>query len=219
MSIMLNGAKYAIATLVSAATPVTGMSNANPALALTDDTPLTGDIAVILAAGWGELDEAPVRVGAVVDGVSFALSGYDTTDLTRFPAGEGAAQFVVASNFINLPKIHDIQKSGGEQNYATRQYYSDSTGKQVQAPTFKSARTRTYMLDYQPDLPHFEALKKLDRSQEITVLRETLRNGDVIYYAGRCSFDTDPTTVLNEFISNAFAFAPTADSIRYPKAP
>lgn len=214
MSIMLNGAKYAIATTLAAAVTIDNITNANPGLALTDDTPAAGDI-LILSSGWGELDEAPAKVGTVVADTSFGLLGYDTTDVVRFPAGEGVGQYIVASGWVNLPKIHDIQKSGGEQNYATRQYVSDPSGKQVQAPTFKSARNRTYMLDYQPDKPHFAALVELDRSQVITVLRETLRNGDVIYYAGRCSFDQDPTTALNEFISNAFAFSPTADSIRY----
>lgn len=217
MSIMLNGAKYAIATALAEAAAITNITNANPALALAPVTPDTGDI-VLLSSGWGELDEVPARVGTVVADTSFGLLGYDTTDLVRFPEDEGLGAYVVASNFVNLPKIHDIQKSGGEQNYATRQYVSDPSSKQVQAPTFKSARTRTYMLDYQPDLPHFAALLALDRSQELTILRETLRNGDVIYYAGRVSFDADPTTALNEFISNAFGFAPTADSIRYPAA-
>ena len=218
MSIMLNGATYAIATVLSQAVAVEGIYNAAIGIASTDSTPEAGSV-VILTSGWGALDEVPVRVGTVIEDVSFALAGYNTSDTVFFPPGEGAGEYVVASGFVNLPKIHDIQKSGGEQNYATRQYVSDPSGKQVQAPTFKSARTRTYMLDYQPDKPHFDALLALDKSQQITVLRETLRNGDVIYYAGRASFDADPTTALNEFISNAFGFAPTADSIRYPAAP
>lgn len=215
MSIMLNGAQYAIATTLSIRNAISNITNANPAVVLTDETPLAGDV-VVLLSGWGLLDEAPAKVGTVVADTSFVALGYDTTSTSRFPIGEGVGEFIIASNFINLPKIHDIQKSGGEQNYATRQYVSDPSGKQVQAPTFKAARNRTYMLDYQPDKPHFEALKALDLSQEITVLRETLRNGDVILYAGRASFDVDPTTALNEFLSNAFAFSPTADSIRYP---
>ena len=216
MSIMLNGAKYAIASVLAAPVVITAISKANPGIASTTAPPVTGT-PVILQSGWGDLDEAPVRAGVVVAATSFGLAGYDTLS-NRFPVGEGAGSFIAASSFIDLPKIHDIQKSGGEQNYAVRQYVSDASNKQVQAPTFKSARTRTYMLDYQPDKPHFEVLKTLDRSQELTILRETLRNGDVIYYAGRVSFDTDPTTALTEFISNACGFAPTSDSIRYPAA-
>lgn len=217
MSIMLNGAQYAIATTLAAASNITAITKANPAIASATLTPPMGSI-VILSSGWGDLDEAPVKTGVTVANASFALLGYNTMDPARFPIGEGAGSYVLAGGFVNLPKIHDIQKSGGEQNYATRQYVSDPSGKQVQAPTFKSARTRTFMLDYDPVKPHFEALIALDNSQQLTVLRETLRNGDVIYYAGRCSFDKEPTTALNEFISNTFSFAPTADSIRYPAA-
>lgn len=208
MSIMLNGAKFAIATVIGPAVPLTAISNA--VNAVTTPAIPEGSVA-ILQSGWSELDEAPVLALDAGE-----LSGYDTSDLVRFPAGEGVGSYMLASGFINLPKIHDIQKSGGEQNYSTRQYVSDPSGKQVQAPTFKSARTRTYLLDYQPDKPHFDALIELDRTQELTILRETLRNGDVIYYAGRVGFDKDTTTALNEFLSNALSFAPTADSIRYP---
>lgn len=216
-SLMLNGATYAIATVLANAVNTTNVSNANPALVLAATTPVAGDI-VLLSSGWSALDEAPARVGTVVANTSFQLLGYDTTSTAKYPVGEGLGNYVKVSGWVNLPKIHDIAKSGGEQNYATRQYVSDPSGKQVQAPTFKSARNRTYQLDYQPDKPHFAELVKLDQSQVVTVLRETLRNGDVIFYAGRCSFDQDPTTALNEFVSNVFAFSPTADSIRYPAA-
>lgn len=217
MSIMLNGAKYAIATALANAVAFSALSNANPPVALAADTPVNGDI-LLLQSGWGDLDGAPARAAGVVADTSFTLPPYNTTDTARYPAGEGAGNYIIASNFIDLPKIHEIQSSGGEQNYATRQYVSDPSGKQVSAPTFKSARNRTYMLDYQPDLPYFAALVELDRTQEVTILRETLRNGDVIYYAGRVGFNKEPTTALNEFISNALAFAPTADSVRYAAA-
>lgn len=217
MSIMLNGARYAVATQLAAVAAITGITNAAPPVATASAPPTEGAI-LLLSSGWGDLDEAPARA-ANVAASTFELEGYDATDVVRFPAGEGIGGFVVASNFINLPKIHDIQASGGEQNYATRQYVSDPTGKQVQAPTFKSARNQTYMLDYDPTKPHFNALIELDRSQMVTILRETLKNGDVIYYAGRLSFNKEPTKALNEFISNAMAFSPTADSIRYAAAP
>ena len=86
-----------------------------------------------------------------------------------------------------------------------RQYVDDPNGKQVQAPTFKSAMSRTYSLDYDPSKPHFDALIELDRAREICILRETLPNGDVIYYAGYLSFNKEPTRTLNEFMSNVLS--------------
>ena len=216
-SMMINGARYAVATQLAAAVAVTAVSNAAPPVASTSTPPTEGDI-LLLSSGWSALNEVPVRAGTVVAGSSFELEGYDTTDDVRFPDGEGIGAYYAASNFVNLPKIHDIQTTGGEQNYASRQYVDDPSSKQVQAPTFKTAQGREFMLDYDPALPHYAALVELDRKRMVTILRETLPNGDVIYYAGRVSFNKEPTRALNEFMSNQMSFSMSADSIRYPAA-
>lgn len=213
-SLMINGARYAVATQLAAAVAISAVSNAAPPIASAGSTPDAGDI-VLLSSGWNALDETVAKVGTVVANTSFVVLGYDTTDLARFPAGEGGGVYMVASDFVNLPKIHDIQTAGGEQNYAQRQYVDDPSGKQVQAPTFKSAQSRTFMMDYDPTKAHFAALIELDRAREIVVLRETLPNGDVIYYAGRLSFNKEPTRALNEFMSNMMTFSLTSDSVRY----
>lgn len=212
-SLMINGARYAVATQLAAAVAISALTNAAPPVATAAVAPADGDI-LLVASGWGLFNEVPVKASGVT-GSTFVMTGYDATDLVRNPAGEGIGAYQLASAFVNLPKIHDIQTSGGEQNYATRQYVDDPSGKQVQAPTFKSAQGRTFMMDYDPSKPHFNALIELDRQREIVILRETLPNGDVIYYAGRLSFNKEPTRALNEFMSNQMTFSMSADSIRY----
>lgn len=213
-SLMINGARFAVATALAAPVAITGISNAAPPVALSATPAANGSI-LLLASGWGGLDEAVARSTGFVAATSFNLEGFDTTDATRYPAGEGAGAYRIASNFVNLPKIHDIQASGGEQQFATRQYVDDPSNKQVQAPTFKSAMGKTYLMDYDPSKPHFDALVELDRTKTITILRETLPNGDVIYRAGYLSFNKEPTQALNEFMSNQMTFSQTSESIRY----
>lgn len=214
-SLMINGARYAVATQLAVAAAISAITNAAPPVASAAATPTDGDI-LLLSSGWGLLDEAPVRAAGVVANTSFNLEGYDATDELIYPAGEGIGTYRIASNFVNLPKIHDIQTAGGEQNFAQRQYVDDPSGKQVQAPTFKTAQSRTFMLDYDPTKPHFNALIELDRKREIVILREILPNGDTIYYSGRISFNKEPTRALNEFMSNQLTFSLSADSVRYP---
>lgn len=215
MSLMINGARYAVATVLAAPVAITALSNAAPPVASTLTPPALGAI-VLLNSGWSGFDDAPARVGTIVAGASFQVEGYDSLSAQRYPAGEGIGAFKLASAFVNLPKIHDVQSSGGEQEFTSRQYVSDPTGKQVQAPTSKSAQSRTYMMDYDPAKPHFAALIELDRKREIVVMRETLPNGDTIYYAGYLSFNKEPTRTLNEFMSNQMTFSLSSDSIRYP---
>lgn len=212
-SLMINGARYAVATVLAAPAAITALTNAAPPVATVASPPAAGAI-LLLNSGWPDLNEAVAKAGTPT-GSAVPLLGYDATDLVRYPAGEGIGAYMVASGFINLPKVHDIQANGGEQNFAQRQYVDDPSGKQVQAPTFKSAQSRVFMLDYDPTKPHFDAMVELDRKRMVTILRETLPNGDVIYSAVRVSFNKEPTRALNEFMSNQATFSLMSDSVRY----
>lgn len=212
-SIMPNGAKYAVSTSLAAAVAITALSNANPAVASAGTLPLA-DAIVTLVSGWSELNGAVARVGASGGG-TFELEGIDTSDTVRYPAGEGIGAYQVASGFVNIGKIRSVEMAGGEQQFYQYQYVDDASGRQLQAPTFKSAQTLTLQVDYDPSLPHFNALVELDRKRLPVVLRETLPNGDVIYYVGWISFTKVPTKVLNEFMANQLTFSLTSEPIRY----
>ena len=213
-SLMINGARHAIATAMSVAAAFTGASNATPPVLLSGAPPAADSI-VLVNSGWSLLNEVVGKVGTVVPATSFQLLGYDATSTALFPPGEGAGVIRVASSFVNLPKIHDIQSSGGDAEFFQRQYVADPSGKKIQVPTSKSPQSRTFMLDYDPSLPHFAALVTLDTKRELCVLRETLPNGDTIYYAGYISFNKEPTRTINEFMSNQLVFSLSSDSIRY----
>lgn len=215
-SIMPNGAKYAVSTAVAAAIAMTAISNENPARASSPSLPADGAI-LLLTSGWPELNGAVVRADDPATG-GFDLEDIDTSNTTRYPAGEGVGTYQVASAFQNIPKIRSVELTGGEQQFFQYQYVDDASGQQRQAPTFKSAQTLTLLVDYDPSLPHFAALVELDRKREPVVLRETLTNGDVIYYVGWISFNKVPSKTLNEFMTNQLTFSLTAEPMRYDAA-
>lgn len=213
-SMMPNGAKYAVATNVALAVAITAITNANPAVASSGTLPALNDI-VFLTSGWSELNGSVARVKSPSAG-TFQLEGIDTTDTVRYPAGEGAGTYQIVSSFVGISKVRDIQMSGGEQQFFQYQYVDDPSGRQLQAPTFKSAQTMTMLVDYDPTLPAFNAMVTLDRKRSVAVLRETLPNGDVIYYVGWFSFNKVPSKTLNEFMTNQLTFSLTAEPLRYP---
>lgn len=214
-SIMPNGARYAVATTIAAAVAITATSNASPPVASSAVLPANGDI-VLLTHGWPDLNGAVARVSAAAAGV-FSLPGYDSTDEVLYPPGEGKGTYQKVSDFVNLAKVRSVEMAGGEQNFYTYQYVDDASGRQMQAPTFKSAQSMTLQVDYDPDLPHWPVLVDQDRKRQITVLRETLVNGDTLYYVGWISFNKVPTKVLNEFMANQLTFSLTAEPIRYAR--
>lgn len=210
----INGARYAVSTSVAAAVAISGITNANPAVAATASPPANGSV-VVLQSGWPDLNDGVFRSANQVAATSFEIEDYDTTDTTRFPPGEGAGVFEVHSGFVSLNQVRDVQTEGGDQNYFEYQYIEDAGGRQRRAPTFKGAMGITIVMDYDPDLPWDATLKELDRAKDPVVLRETLPNGDVLYYYGFISYNGVPSKTTNENMTVQAAFSLQSDPVRY----
>lgn len=213
MQTFINGAQYAVSTTLSALSPVTAITNAIEAEASATVLPEVGDV-VVMTTGWSELDETVSRVKTAATG-KFTLEGRDTSDIVRFPAGEGQGGYETAGTFVGLNQIKGVELEGGEQQYYTWQYVEDRSGRQRQKPTFKNAQSITIRMDDDPAKPWHAALTKLDQDASPCVLRETLRNGDVIYYYGFLSYNKVPSKTMNENMEVSVAFSLVAEPIRY----
>jgi hypothetical protein len=210
----INGAKFAVSQSLAAAVAMTAVSNADPAVALTATPPANGSV-VVLTSGWPELSGSVARSAGQVAATSFQIEGVDTTDVVRYPPTEGVGTFQVAGSFIGINQVRDITSSGGDQQFFKYKYVEDQSSRERQSPTSKDAMSDTYVLDYDPSLPWYDALIELDRLKEPVVLRETLPNGDVIYYYGYLSFNKVPTKTPDENMTVKMTFSHLADPIRY----
>lgn len=212
-SIFINGATYAVSTTLGAAVPVTALTNADPAVATAAAPPPDGSI-VVVKSGWPELSETVARTASASTD-SFELEEIDTSDVVRFPAGEGVGSVRVAGGFSSLSQVRNVEMPGGEQQFFQFQYVEDRSGRQRQKPTFKNAMSMVITLDYDPDLTWYQILIDLDARREPIVLRETLPNGALIYYYAYPSFNKVPTKTINENIVVTATFSLIADPIRY----
>lgn len=209
----INGAKYAVSAL-GAAVAVSGISNANPAVASTSTPPSLGDL-IVMGSNWSELDGSPRRAGTVVAGTSFQIEGLDTTDTNRFPVGEGNGVYYPMDGFTSITKIVGFEPSGGDQNFYEYQEIDDPSSRTRRIPTNKSAQGWTMTMNYDPDLAWYERLIELDRLKEKVVLRETLPNGDIVLYYGYLSFNKVPTKTPNETMKVVATFSLDTDPVRY----
>lgn len=210
----INGASFAISRQRALPVAISDISNADPAVALSANPPPNGSI-LTLTSGWADLTDAIVRSAGLVVGVSFQLEGVDTGDVNRYPAGEGAGAFVVHSDFVGMSQMRDFTVAGGEQQYFQYKYVEDKAQRQRQKPTFKNPMTMTMVLDYDPDLPWYDALVELDAAKEPVVLRETLPNGDLLLFYGYISFNKVPTHTVDENMTVTATFSLLSDPIRY----
>lgn len=210
----INGARYAFSTALANAVNLTAISNANPGVVLTATPPALGAI-VVLTSGWSLLNDTVQRATSIVAGTSFAMEGTNTTDVVKYPTGQGVGSFRVASSFIEFSQVRDLQTSGGEQNFMQFQYLEDPNSRQRQKPTFKAAMGLTFSMDYDPALPWYQAAIDADAAQIPVVLRETLPAGDVIYYYGYISFNKEPTKTMNENMQVTATFSLLSESKRF----
>jgi len=207
------GTQFGFAPVVPAAIATTGISKASPALAsIPANSVDTDDVVVLAIPGWPALNNRVTRAGAeLADAIE--LLGTDTTDTVIYPGTSGAGTLRKAGEFIDLDQQGDPTTAGGEQQYWTGTLLEDPTGRQIQIPTFKNAKTIAIPLYYDPSKPWYPALKTADAKGEPVVLRAKLLGGDVLYWYGYLSYDGDPTMTANTPMGTTATFTALADSI------
>lgn len=189
-----NGTIFALATTLGTAVAVSAITNANPGVA-TSTAHGFSDGNILLFSMPSRLDQRVIRVDTPTTN-AFNLEGVDTTSTTLYPSGFGVGTVQLASNFVSVSQVTDVQSAGGEQQFFQWVYLED--GRQRQRPTFKNARSITLVMDYDPSLAWHAALLAADQANTVYVLRATLPTGAVIYYSVYVGFDGEPTFTINE---------------------
>lgn len=180
----------------------TAVSNAeNPVATVASTTGIVaGDYVLVLESVWASFKNRVMRVKEVTLNESITLEGdknTSTTDLNKFPAG-GASTLVKIESWIEIPCVSDIAKSGGEQQFYTKQCLSDDREKQI--PTFKSATSIAYTFDFDYANPITQLLIGYDEDGKTRAMRMFVPKASypIRTFSGTPSFDDIPNTVMNE---------------------
>lgn len=180
----------------------TAVSNAeNPVATVASTTGIVaGDYVLVLESVWASFKNRVMRVKEVTLNTSLTLEGdknTSTSDLNKFPAG-GASTLVKIESWIEIPCVSDIAKSGGEQQFYTKQCLSDDREKQI--PTFKSATSIAYTFDFDYANPITQLLIGYDEDGKTRAMRMFVPKASypIRTFSGTPSFDDIPNTVMNE---------------------
>lgn len=180
----------------------TAVSNAeNPVATVSSTTGIVaGDYVLVLESVWASFKNRVMRVKEVATDASLTLEGdknTSTADTNKFPAG-GASTLVKIESWIEIPCVSDIAKSGGEQQFYTKQCLSDDREKQI--PTFKSATSIAYTFDFDYSNPITQLLIGYDEDGKTRAMRMFVPKASypIRTFSGTPSFDDIPNTVMNE---------------------
>lgn len=199
-----DGSVIGFSTAIAAPIPFTAITNA-AVPEITTAGSIAEDSILVVQSGWPSLNNRAVVAGATLS-TETELIGVDTTDTTLYPAGRGIGAVAIASSFVDFSQQGELTSSGGEPQLYTGKWLEDQLGQEFQVPIGQSARSYSLPLDYDKDLPWFEAAKAVSRKRKPVVIRISLPGGDIIYEYGYLHFNPGLNMQSGNPIKNAVNF-------------
>lgn len=199
-----DGSVVGFASAIADAIAFSAITNGNPAEITHAGALATGDVLVVQST-WAALNNRAAVAGATAAGET-ELLGIDTTDTDLFRVGVGTGSVAVASNFVDFSQQGELTSSGGEPQTYTGKWLEDQLGQEFQVPIGQSARQYALQLDYDANLPWFNAAKVVSRKRKPTVIRIQLPDGDTVYEYGYVHFNPGLNMQSGNPIKNAVTF-------------
>lgn len=208
-----DGAVVSIASGYNAASNMTALSNADPAVAtLAAAHGITEGDVIEVTSGWSRLGGKILRAGAVSTN-DVDLEGINTTDESKYPAGSGVGSARSVAGWIQISQILEFATQGGEQQFATFAFLEDSFERQI--PTNKSAASITVSIGDDQSLPWYGALVAADEDRLPRALRINLPSGAVIYYNVYVSINKTPSLSQGSVMALSATFSFVNEPVRY----
>lgn len=205
-------AKTYLPTLGSAATATTALSNASECVVTATHSLAAGDY-VVMASGWGLLDQRVARVKSVSGGTSFVLEGVDTSDTSKYPATTGVGTFRKIDTWSTLSQVKGISASGGAQQFADITSISDTVIRQI--PTVKDAVNMTVDVFDDPTLTWYADVIAADTARSPYALLMTFPNGSKLVANAYWSVMKVPTMETNQALMTQISLSYAAEPVRY----
>lgn len=205
-------AKTYLPALSSAATATTALSNASECVVTATHSLVAGDY-VVMASGWGLLDQRVARVKSVSTTVSFVLEGVDTSDTNKYPATTGVGTFRKINTWSTLSQVKGISASGGAQQFADITSITDTVIRQI--PTVKDAVNMTVDVFDDPTLTWYADVIAADTARSPYALLMTFPNGSKLVANAYWSVMKVPTMETNQALMTQISLSYAAEPVRY----
>ena len=207
-----NGATVHIATALAAAKNITVATNAAEAVLTATAHGLANGDFIVLSSGWGAAAGRVFKV-AGVNTDTFKLTGFDTSNVDKFPEGGGIGSFQKITAWQEINQITEVTTSGGEQQFVDFGFLADDFDRQL--PSTKSAASLSITIADDPTQAGYKAVAKASDAGGETPLRVNLKEGGVIVYNGYPSLNKTPTLTRNQIMAVTLSYALSGQVNRY----
>lgn len=190
------GSSQQFSQTFAAPVAITGISNANPAVATTGVAHgyITGD-EILITSGYEDATDSVYRVTNLT-ATTFALQGLDTVNTGFFPVGTGSGTAQKITAFTAIPQILTISGSGGDARFTDVQILSKRNG--IKVPTGFNAISITMTLAHDAAQPAYITMLGISRNLSKVAFKQVVSGGSVTYGFGYLSVSEMPKLGSNQ---------------------
>jgi hypothetical protein len=206
------GSSQQFSQTFAAAKTITGMTNANPAVATSVAHGFATGDEILLTSGYEDATDSAFKI-TVLTADTFSINGLDTSNTGFFPVGTGAGTAQKISGWTVIPQILTISGSGGDARFTDVQLLSKRNG--IKVPTGFNAISITLSMAHDANQPAYITMLGISRNLSKVAFKQVVSGGSVTYGYGYLSVSEMPKLNSNQVNTVDAAMTVLGRSISY----
>lgn len=207
------GTKVYFSTTLAAAKTVTGITNANPAVATSTAHGFTDGDELLYEGGWGDINGMIFKADEL-SANTVGLVDLDTTDTQWFPAGSGVGTLKKISNWIEIPDLLTLGTDGGDVRYTDIPLLSRR--QDVRRATGFNSSSMPFTMVWDPDNASYRQMLAISRTLRSAAMKIVVGGGAAIYGYGGLNVREAPTFNRNQVMEVGGALTIDSRIMAYP---
>lgn len=208
-----NGSTISISTGFGSDKAVSAITNADPGVATSTSHGFTdGDIVVVSASGWANLEGRVARVDNSATN-AFDLEGINTTSTTKYPTGSSASTVKEVTGYVQITGVLEPSGAGGEQQFWEGAPLEGR--RNIRIPTTISAAGIDFQAAYNPAASWWDYVSDAAEDGDPRVVLLTLANGAKLYYYCYVGMSVIPSLTRDQPMTVGISLSLVGDPTRY----
>jgi len=169
------GSSFQFSSTFAATTPLTAVTNADPAVVTSVGHGYSDDDLVMIQSGWEDINDSVVKVNQTAAD-TWEMVDINTTSTTLFAAGAGVGTASKISSWQTIPQVLTIGSQGGDPAYTDVEPLSKRQGFKI--PVGFNAAAIELTLGHDASNAVYKAMLALSRAGTKVAFRMLLSGGE-----------------------------------------
>ena len=206
------GSKIYFSSTFAGAKTVSGVTNADPAVATSTSHGYVDDDEVLFTSGWEDATDSVYMVDQQ-SADTFKLLGLNTADTTWFSAGDGTGTAQKISSWVEVPQVLGITSQGGDARFTTVEPLAKRNA--INVPTGFNPTSINLTLAHDPANANYQAMQTVARSLTKIAFKLVLSGGATAYGYGYMNVNEMPSLNRNQVNSVAASISLLGRMVSY----